>query len=95
MTASAETNATTNKKPTTHQVEVVPIQLLPHPNPDVHSLSIVKVFGYDVVVNTKQWQDKTKAAYIKPDSVCPDTEQFSFLGEDKKKKELEQESFMV
>lgn len=62
----------------THRVEVVPIKLEPHPNAD--SLSLVRVFDhYQVVVRTEDWQGKTIAAYVPPDSVMPDKPEYSFL----------------
>lgn len=62
----------------THKVEVVPVQLEPHPNAD--SLSIVRVFGYQVVVRTSDWQDEHVAAYIPPDSLVDMSRpQFAFL----------------
>lgn len=66
----------------THQVEIVPVELLPHPNAD--SLSIVKVWGYQCVVKTADWAGKSVGAYIPPDSVCPDTPEFEFLGKRKR-----------
>lgn len=51
----------------THKVEVVPIELKPHPNAD--SLSIVEVFGYTVCARTEDWQNRSIGAYIPPDSV--------------------------
>lgn len=61
-----------------NKVEVVPIQLEKHPNAD--SLSVVKVWNYTVVVNTQQWEGKTKAAYIPPDNLVPlGRPEFSFL----------------
>lgn len=61
----------------THEVEVVPVKLLPHPNAD--SLSVVKVWHYTVVVKTEDWIGKTVGAYIPPDSIVPDTPEFAFL----------------
>lgn len=51
----------------THKVEIVPVALEKHP--DSNNLSIVKVFGYTVVVRTDDWKDKKIGAYIKPDSI--------------------------
>src|SRR6185436_2020854 len=62
-----------------HRVEVVPVELRPHPNAD--SLSLVQVFGYQVCVRTDDWQGVTIGAYVPPDSICPDTPEFAFLGE--------------
>lgn len=61
----------------THQVEVVPVTLEPHPNAD--SLSIVRVYGYTVCVRTSDWQGVERGAYIPPDSVVPDAPAFAFL----------------
>jgi RNA ligase (TIGR02306 family) len=63
----------------THRAEVVSVVLETHPNAD--SLSIVRLYngGFQVVVRTDEWTGKTKAIYIQPDSVVPDTEQFTFL----------------
>lgn len=61
----------------THKVEVVPVQLEPHPNAD--TLSIVRVFNFTVCVRTADWQGVNIGAYIQPDSVVPDTPQFAFL----------------
>jgi RNA ligase (TIGR02306 family) len=63
----------------THRVEVVPVVLEKHPNAD--TLSVVKVYGYTVCVRTSDWEGKALGAYIPPDSVCPETPQFAFLGE--------------
>lgn len=62
----------------TFRVEVVPVVLEKHPNAD--SLSVVTVFdGYTVCVRTADWEGKDRGAYIPPDSIVPDTEQFAFL----------------
>jgi RNA ligase (TIGR02306 family) len=62
----------------THKAEVVPVVLLPHENSE--NLSIVKVFGYTVVVNTKQWEGIDKAVYVVPDSLVNTLKpEFSFL----------------
>jgi RNA ligase (TIGR02306 family) len=73
------------KPNSTHRVEVVPIVLEEHPNAD--SLSIVRVYGYQVCVNTEfvsTWADPTMGAYIPPDSIVPDTETFEFVGDNKR-----------
>lgn len=61
----------------THRVEVVPVKLLPHPNAD--SLSLVEVFGYRVVVRTAEWASLPIGAYVPPDSVVPDTEEWKWV----------------
>lgn len=42
-------------KKSTHQVEVVPVIMEPHPNAD--SLSVVRVHGYTVCTRTDDWKD--------------------------------------
>ena len=67
----------------THRVEVVPVALEPHPNAD--TLSIVRVFGYQVCVRTADWKDKTTGAYIVPDSMVPvGRPEFKFLEDPKR-----------
>lgn len=67
----------------THRVEVVPVVLENHPNAD--SLSIVKVWGYQVCVRTSDWEGVSKAAYIPPDStVLVNRPEFLFLANDSK-----------
>ncbi len=64
----------------THKAEVVPVVLEKHPNAD--ALSIVRVFGYTVVVNTEQWKGIDKAVYIVPDSIVNTLKsEFAFLRE--------------
>ncbi len=62
----------------THKVEVVPVELKPHPNAD--SLSIVEIDGYTVCARTEDWKDRKIGAYVPPDSVVDTTRpEFSFL----------------
>lgn len=64
----------------THRVEVVPVQLEPHPNAD--SLSVVKIYGYTCVVRTVDWQGVDRGAYIVPDSLVDTSRpEFAFLDE--------------
>ncbi len=64
----------------THRVEVVPVVLTKHPSAD--RLSVVKVFGYTVVVGTSGWEGKTLGAYIPPDSLVDTVlPEFAFLKE--------------
>lgn len=66
------------------RVEVVPVKLTPHPNAD--GLSIVKVFGYDVVVRTEEFADKDKAAFIPPNArILNDDQYYDWLGRDKRR----------
>ena len=67
----------------THKSEVVKVELKPHPNAD--SLSLVSIFGYQVVVNTKMWEGIDKGVYLVPDSVVDVRgPEFSFLADPKK-----------
>lgn len=61
----------------TFECPVIKIELHPHPNAD--TLSLVKIQGYQVVVKTNEWKNGDLAAYIPPDSVVPDREEFKFL----------------
>jgi RNA ligase (TIGR02306 family) len=61
----------------THRAIVVPIELLPHNNSD--NLSIVKVWGYPVVVRTADWQGVTQGVYLPPDSILPDRPEYAWL----------------
>ncbi len=63
----------------THKVEVVPVVLEKHPDAD--SLSIVRVYNFQVVVRTEDWKGVDKAVYIQPDSVMPDKPEYRFLKE--------------
>ena len=60
-----------------HHAFVVPVVLEPHADAD--RLSVVSVNAYTCVVATEDWQGVTKAVYIQPDTVVPDTEDFAFL----------------
>lgn len=62
----------------THKAVVIPINLEPHPNAD--KLSINRFGGYTTVLNTADWQGKTRGIFIEPDTIV-DTKrpEFSFL----------------
>ena len=61
-----------------HRVEVVSVVLEPHPNAD--SLSIVRVYGYNVCVRARDWTAGGLGAYIPPDSLVDTTRpEFAFL----------------
>lgn len=81
--SSSAVDAEPAVKKSTHRTEVVPVVLEPHPDAD--SLSIVRVWGYDCVVKTADWQGIGKAFYVVPDS-CVDTRrpEFAFLAADAK-----------
>jgi len=64
----------------THTCEVVPVVLEEHPNAD--KLSIVHVWGYQVVVRTDEWIGRDRGVYVPPDSVCQNDKRFSFLYDD-------------
>lgn len=67
----------------THRVEVVSVKLEPHEN--ANTLSIIHIFGYSVVVRTKDWSGIDRGAYIVPDSLVPvDNKSFSFLDDGKR-----------
>lgn len=74
----------------THACPVVEIVLNKHENAD--SLSVVFIEDYtQVVVNTAQWQGKTKGVYIPPQNYVPlSRSEFSFL-----KKKPDQEWALV
>lgn len=64
----------------THQAEVVPVVLTPHPDAD--TLSVVKVWGYTVVVKTDHWRGKDRGVYITPDTLVPTgRDEFGFLAD--------------
>jgi RNA ligase (TIGR02306 family) len=65
-----------------HECPVIKIKLEPHP--DANSLSLVRYENYVLVVKTSQWKDGDLAVHIPEDYVCPDTEQFAFLGTSKR-----------
>lgn len=62
----------------THRVEIVPVELRPHPNAD--SLSLVTVWGYTAIVRTSDWLERKVGAFIPPDSIVPDLPEYGFLG---------------
>ena len=65
-------------KSSTHKCEVVPVVLEKHPNAD--SLSIVRVFGYQVCVRTDAWQNIALGAFVVPDSIVDVSRpEFAFL----------------
>lgn len=66
----------------THTCEVIRIKLESHPNAD--NLSIVHIGGYECAVRTADFKIGDLAVYIEPDHVAPDTEEFAFLGDNKR-----------
>lgn len=66
----------------THKAEVVPIELLPHENAD--ALSIVKVWGYTVVVRTEDWKNRDRGVYLVPDTLVPNHPSTEFLFDGKR-----------
>lgn len=65
----------------THKCEVVEVHLEKHPNAD--TLSIVRPFGYTVIVKTDDWKNKKLGAYVVPDSVVnTNRPEFAFLKTD-------------
>ena len=61
----------------TSRVEIVPVVLEKHPDAD--TLSIVKVYNYQVVVRTEDWKYQKLGCYIPPDSIVPDRPEYAFL----------------
>lgn len=61
----------------TFDVPIVEVKLRPHPNAD--TLSIMDVFGWQVVVKTEEWKNGELAAFVRPDSVVPDLPEWAFL----------------
>ncbi len=62
----------------THKVEVVRVgPIEKHPNAD--TLGIVQVWGYTALVRLGDFKEGDLAAYIEPDYLVPETEQFAFL----------------
>lgn len=62
----------------THSVNVVQLgEILPHPNAD--KLEMVKVGEYTCLIPKGTYKAGDLAAYIEPDYVVPDTEQYAFL----------------
>ena len=68
--------------PSEHNVEVVKVQLEPHPDADLLSIATVK--GWQCVVRTEDFKGVKLGVYIPIDSVCPDTPEFEFLGKKKR-----------
>lgn len=67
----------------TFACEVVPVELLPHPNAE--RLSIARVYGFDVVVRTEDWVGVDRGVYIPEDAVVPtDRPEFAFLAPEAK-----------
>jgi RNA ligase (TIGR02306 family) len=61
-----------------HLIEVVEVNPEKHPNAD--KLSVVKVHGWTVCINTAQWEGIRKGIYVPPDYVVPtDRPEFAWL----------------
>lgn len=62
----------------THKVEVVKVQIEPHPNAD--RLDVARIFGFTCCVAKGSFEDGQLAAYVQPDSVVDSTRpEFEFL----------------
>lgn len=71
------------KKNSGHRVEVVELKLTKLPNSDFLSLATFE--GWSCVCNSEDWEGKTLAAWVPPDSLVPvDRPEFSFLAKDAK-----------
>lgn len=51
---------------------------------DTDKLSKVMVGGFQLIVRTDDWSDGQLAVHLPPDSIVPETEQFAFLGKNKR-----------
>lgn len=72
----------TTMKNSTHKVEVFRIKdIEDHPNAD--RLELTSVWGYTCIVRRDQFKVGDLAAYIPPDSVLPETEEFAFVWKNK------------
>lgn len=71
----------------THNALVVPVVPEKHPNAD--ALSIVRIGGFQVVINTLQWQGIDKGIYILPDSIVDTSRsEFAFLNKGREKERI-------
>jgi hypothetical protein len=69
-----------SKKKKSHQVPVIRIEeIVKHPNAD--TLGLVHIGGYQVVVKLGEFETGDLAAYIQPDSIVPEEEEFAFMWE--------------
>lgn len=65
----------------THEVLVIRVgEILPHPNAD--KLSLTMVNGYQMVIGKDSFKQGDLAVFIQPDSVVPQTEPFKFIWQD-------------
>lgn len=65
-------------------VEVVPLDLEPHPN--ATALSVLRHKGYTLVCKTADFEGSALAAFVPVDAVVPDTEEWRFVGSDRRVK---------
>src|SRR5690606_24026830 len=65
----------------THNVNIIKVEgCEPHPDPETTNLGVVKIGGFNVVVNKTQWNFPCLCAYIEPDSlVNVNRPEFDFL----------------
>jgi hypothetical protein len=74
-------SVTSGERPQHHQVQVVRIaQIEKHPCAD--TLGIVRIAGYQTIIKLGEFTPGDLAAYIPPDSVVPQEEEFAFLWAD-------------
>ena len=64
------------------KAEVIEVTLIPHPNAD--KLSLVRIGDYQVGVRTDEWSDGDLGVFVQPDSVVPNTPEFSWVGPDRR-----------
>jgi len=63
----------------THKVEVVRLGEVKR-HPDADSLEYSNVFGYSVVFKENQYKSGDLVAFVPPDNVMPQTDEYSWLG---------------
>jgi len=64
----------------THKVEVLPVEIQPHPDPETINLEIANVKGYQVLVRKGEFQSGDLGAYFPPDTLVDTTRpEFEFL----------------
>jgi len=75
-----------------HEVQVVKLgKPIPHENAD--RLEIFQVWGYQTIVQKGLWKEGNLAAFIEPDYIVPDTEEFAFLGGREKDRRIKARRF--
>lgn len=60
------------------------LEILPHPKPEVHSLEVAKVYGFNVIVRKGQYKVDDAVIYIPIDSILPTELEEKIFGKDAK-----------